>query len=316
AVFVGAAATIVAGGVAERMRFISYLAYSFIISALVYPIVGHWIWGGGWLADLGFYDFAGSTVVHTVGGFSALVATWMIGPRIGKFGADGSPRVIGGHNLPLAALGVFILWLGWFGFNAGSTLGFEDPGQIALIAVNTNLAAATSAIVAMSVAWLKFGKPDLALALNGALAGLVGVTAPCAAVSPLAAVAIGAVSGVIVVYGIVVLDRCRLDDPVGAVSVHGFCGVWGTLAVGLFGQAALGANADGLLYGGGLAALGVQAIGTVSCIAFVIVCMTVVFKAIDLAFGLRVSREAELRGLDVREHGMESYSGFQIFITD
>jgi len=316
AVFVGVAATIVAGGVAERMRFISYLAYSFIISALVYPIVGHWVWGGGWLADLGFYDFAGSTVVHAVGGFAALVGTWMIRPRIGKFGADGRPRVIAGHNLPLVALGVFILWLGWFGFNGGSTLGFDSPGQVALIAVNTNLAAAAGAIVAMSVAWLKFGKPDLALALNGTLAGLVGVTAPCAAISPLAAIAIGAVSGIIVVYGIVVLDRCRVDDPVGAVSVHGFCGVWGTLAVGLFGQEALGANADGLFYGGGFASLGVQAIGTLACTAFVIICMAVAFKAIDLTFGLRVSRESELRGLDVGEHGMESYGGFQIFITE
>jgi len=316
AVFVGAAATIVAGGMAERMRFAAYLAYSFIISAAIYPIVGHWVWGGGWLARIGFYDFAGSTVVHGVGGFAALVGTWMIGPRIGKFNPDGSPNVIGGHNLPLVALGVFILWLGWFGFNAGSTLGFDDPAQIALIAINTNLAAAAAAIMAMVLAWVKFGKPDLALALNGVLAGLVGVTAPCAIVSPVAAIGIGLVAGAVVIYGIVLLDRLRIDDPVGAIAVHGLCGVWGTLAVGLVGQSTLGAPADGLFYGGGFAVLGVQALGVAACLGFVVVAMAGVFKVIDLAIGLRVSEEAELRGLDVREHGLESYRGFQIFITE
>jgi Amt family ammonium transporter len=298
------------------MRFAAYLAYSFIISALVYPVVGHWVWGGGWLSGIGFYDFAGSTVVHGVGGFAALVGTWIMGPRIGKFSADGSPNVIGGHNLPLVALGVFILWLGWFGFNAGSTLGFDDPEQIALIAINTNLAAAAAAVVTMALAWIKFGKPDLALALNGVLAGLVGITAPCAVVSPVAAIGIGAIAGFVVLYGILMLDRLRVDDPVGAVAVHGFCGVWGTLAVGLFGQAALGAPADGLLYGGGLGQLAIQAVGIVACLGFVVVAMAVVFKLIDLTIGLRVSEEAELRGLDAREHGLESYSGFQIFITE
>jgi Amt family ammonium transporter len=316
AVFAGVAATIVAGSMAERMRFAAYLAYSFIISAAIYPVVGHWVWGGGWLAALGFYDFAGSTVVHGVGGFAALVGAWMLGPRIGKFNPDGSPNVIGGHNLPLVALGVFILWLGWFGFNAGSTLGFDDPGQIALIAINTNLAAAAAAIAAMALAWAKFGKPDLTLALNGVLAGLVGVTAPCAVVTPIAAIGIGFVAGLVVIYGIVLLDRLRLDDPVGAVAVHGFCGIWGTLAVGLVGQSALGAPADGLFYGGGFGAVGIQALGIVACLGFVIVAMAVVFKVIDLAIGLRVSEEAELRGLDVREHGLESYRGFQIFITE
>ena len=316
AVFVGAAAAIVAGGVAERMKFAAYLAYSFIISALVYPIVGHWIWGGGWLSEIGFYDFAGSTVVHAVGGFAALVGTWMIGPRIGKFNPDGTPNVIGAHNLPLVALGVFILWLGWFGFNAGSTLGFDDPVQIALIAINTNLAAVSGAIVTMTLAWIKFGKPDLAFALNGVLGGLVGITAPCAVVSPEAAIAIGGASGFVVIFGVVLLDRLRLDDPVGAVTVHGFCGVWGTLAVGLFGQAALGSPSDGLFYGGGVEQLGIQALGLAACIGFVMISMAVVFKIIDLTIGLRVSEEAEIRGLDVREHGLESYSGFQIFIAD
>jgi Amt family ammonium transporter len=316
AVFCGAAATIVAGGMAERMRFPAYLAYSFIISALIYPIIGHWVWGGGWLAELGFHDFAGSTVVHTVGGFAALVGTVIMGPRIGKFGRDGRPKVIQAHNLPLVSLGVFILWLGWFGFNAGSTLGFADPGQIARIAINTNMAAAASAMVTMALAWAKFGKPDLAFALNGVLAGLVGVTAPCAVIEPPGALLIGAISGVVVVYGVVLLDRLRIDDPVGAVAVHGLCGVWGTLAVGLLGQAALGAPADGLFHGGGLHALGVQALGVVACVGFVVATMAAVFKAIDLAIGLRVSEEAELRGLDMREHGLESYGGFQIFIAD
>jgi Amt family ammonium transporter len=316
AVFVGAAATIVAGGVAERMKFAAYLAYSFIISALIYPIVGHWVWGGGWLSNLGFYDFAGSTVVHGVGGFAALVGTWMLGPRIGKYNPDGSANVISGHNIPLVALGVFILWLGWFGFNAGSTLGFDDPGQIALIAINTNLAAVSGAIVVMALAWVKFGKPDVALTLNGVLAGLVGVTAPCAVVSPIAAIAIGAIAGIVVIYSVLFLDKLRLDDPVGAIGVHGFCGVWGTLAVGLFAQETLGAPADGLFYGGGLAQLGIQALGVIACLSFVVIAMAGVFKAIDLTIGLRVTRDAELRGLDVREHGMEAYSGFQIFINE
>jgi Amt family ammonium transporter len=240
----------------------------------------------------------------------------MLGPRIGKYNPDGSPNVIGGHNLPLVSLGVFILWLGWFGFNAGSTLGFDDPEQIALIAVNTNLAAAAGAIVTMTLAWIKFGKPDLSLALNGVLAGLVGITAPCAIVSPIAAIGIGAVAGVVVIYGVIFLDRLRLDDPVGAIAVHGLCGIWGTLAVGLVGEAALGAPADGLFFGGGPGQLAIQALGIVACLGFVMISMAVVFKVIDVTIGLRVSEEAELRGLDMREHGLESYSGFQIFITD
>jgi Amt family ammonium transporter len=316
AVFVGAAATIVAGGLAERMKFGAYLAYSFIISALVYPIVGHWVWGGGWLSELGFHDFAGSTVVHAVGGFTALVGIWMVGPRIGKYNADGSPNVIGTHNMPLAGLGVFILWVGWFGFNAGSTLGFDDPAQVALIAVNTNLAAVSGAIVAMAFAWIKYGKPDVAHSSNGVLAGLVSITAPFAVVSPIAAIVIGAVGGVVVIYSASYLERIRLDDPVGAVAVHGFCGVWGTLAVGLAGQAALGAPADGLFLGGGCTQLEIQALGIIACLGFVVVVMGGVFKLIDVTVGLRVSEEAELRGLDVHEHGSESYSGFQIFLTE
>jgi len=316
AVFAGAAATIVAGGMAERMKFGAYLAYSFLISAFVYPVVGHWVWGGGWLSALKFHDFAGSTVVHAVGGFTALVGTWLMGPRIGKFKSDGTPNVIGGHNIPLVSLGVFILWFGWFGFNPGSTLGLDDPAQVSRIAFNTNLSAAVASVAAMFMAWIKFGKPDLTLAMNGSLAGLVGITAPCAVVSPAASICIGLAAGVLSVYGVTWLDRLGIDDPVGAVPVHGMCGVWGTLAVGLFGQAALGSPQDGLFYGGGLDQLKIQALGVVASVAFVVVAMGLVFKAIDAVIGLRVSQEEELRGLDVGEHGMESYSGFQIFITE
>jgi Amt family ammonium transporter len=316
AVFAGAATTIVAGGMAERMKFGSYLVYSFVLSAFVYPVVGHWVWGGGWLSTLRFHDFAGSTVVHAVGGCATLVGCWLIGPRIGKFNSDGTPNVIGGHNIPLVALGVLILWFGWFGFNPGSTLGFDDPAQVARIAINTNLSAVAAAMGAMAIAWIKFGKPDLTLALNGSLAGLVGITAPCAVVSPNGALVIGAVAGVLSVYGVTWLDRLGLDDPVGAVPVHGMGGVWGTLAVGVFGRAALGAPRDGLLSGGGVDQLGVQALGLVACLGFIMVSMWLVFKAIDIVLGLRVSAETELRGLDVGEHGLESYSGFQIFITE
>jgi Amt family ammonium transporter len=316
AVFAGAAATIVAGAVAERMRFSAYLAYSFIISAFVYPVVGHWVWGGGWLSQLNFHDFAGSTVVHAVGGVSALVGAWLLGPRFGRFNQDGSSNPIGGHNLPLVTIGVFILWFGWYGFNAGSTLGTSDPGTIARVAINTTLAPSMAAIVAMMTAWIRFGKPDLTIALNGSLAGLVGITAPCAVVGSGASIFIGAVAGILVVFGVTWLNQLKIDDPVGAIPVHGLCGVWGTLAVGLFGQAALGAPADGLFYGGGFGQLGIQSLGVVACLSFTAISMWIVFKVIAVTVGLRVSHETELRGLDLDEHGLDSYSGFQIFTTD
>ncbi|UCG56445.1 MAG: ammonium transporter [Phycisphaerales bacterium] len=315
AAFCGAAATIVAGGMAERMKFVGYLAYSFIISALVYPIVGHWIWGGGWLSKMGFADFAGSAVVHTVGGFAALVGTSVLGPREGKYGVDGKPNVLAGHSIPLASLGVFILWFGWFGFNAGSTLGVTDGSTIARVALNTNLAAALGGIAAMVTVWKRFGKPDLSMAMNGALAGLVAITAPCAFVEPWAAIVIGAVGGYVVVRGVELLDRLRIDDPVGAVPVHGVCGVWGTLSVGIFGREALGLANDGLVYGGNPTQLGIQMVGSFAVVIFVVVSMGIIFKVIDMAVGLRVSREEELRGLDIGEHGMEAYGGFQIFST-
>jgi Amt family ammonium transporter len=315
AAFCGAAATIVAGGMAERMKFPAYLIYSFIISAFIYPIVGHWIWGGGWLSEMGFADFAGSTVVHTVGGCAALVGTSILKPREGKYAIDGKPNVLAGHNIPLASLGVFILWFGWFGFNAGSTLGVTDGSNIARIAINTNLAAALGGIAAMATVWKRFGKPDLSMAMNGALAGLVAITAPCAYVDPWAALVIGIIAGYAVVRGVELLDKLHIDDPVGAFPVHGICGIWGTLSVGIFGKASLGLANNGFIYGGNPMQLGIQIVGSVSTVAFIVICMGIVFKLIDKTVGLRIGREEELRGLDIGEHGMEAYGGFQIFCT-
>jgi len=315
AAFCGAAATIVAGGMAERMKFPAYLIYSFIISAFIYPIVGHWIWGGGWLANLGFADFAGSTVVHAVGGFAALIGTLILKPRLGKYNPDGSANAITGHNIPLASLGVFILWFGWFGFNPGSTLSVGNGDLIARVAINTNLAAAAGGVMAMITVWKMFGKPDLSMAMNGALAGLVAVTAPCAFVDPWAAIVIGAVGGVVVVLGVVFLDKLCIDDPVGAVPVHGFNGLWGTLSIGLFGKEALGVAHNGLFYGGGLTQLGIQFVGVGAAVVFILITMGGLFKLIDKTIGLRVTPEEEYKGLDIGEHGMESYSGFQIFTT-
>jgi len=314
AAFCGAAATIVAGGMAERMKFSAYLIYTVFISALVYPIIGHWIWGGGWLSQMGFADFAGSTVVHAVGGWSALIGTILLGPRIGKF-VKGKAKAIAGHSIPLASLGVFILWFGWFGFNAGSTLAVGNGELIGLVALNTNLAAAAGAISAMVTVWIVFGKPDLSMTMNGALAGLVAVTAPCAFISPWAAIVIGIIGGVIVVFGVGLLDRLNIDDPVGAFPVHGMNGIWGTLSVGIFGQKALGLASDGLIYGGGFKQLGIQSLGAASATIFAVAIMGLVFYVIKITIGLRVSKEEEARGLDIGEHGMESYAGFQIFTT-
>ena len=316
AVFAGTAATIVSGAVAERMKFVAYMAYSFLITAFVYPVVGHWVWGGGWLANLNFHDFAGSTVVHGVGGITALIAAMMLGPRIGRFNPDGTARHIAGHSMPLVTMGVFILWFGWYGFNAGSTLGMEDPATVGRVAMNTTLAAATGALSAMVTSWVKFKKPDLSLALNGSLAGLVAITAPCAVVGDGAAIYIGLIAGVLVVFGIGWLNRLQIDDCVGAFPVHGLCGIWGTLAVGFFGQKVLGAPSDGLFYGGGIGQLGIQCLGVIACLGFTAVAMWVIFKMIEALIGLRVSEETELKGLDLEEHGMVSYGGFQIFTTE
>ncbi|MDZ7724870.1 MAG: ammonium transporter [candidate division KSB1 bacterium] len=312
-VFAGTAATIVSGAMAERTKFTGYLLYSVFICALIYPIFGSWAWGslfngGGWLEKIGFVDFAGSTVVHSIGGWLALAGAIVLGPRIGKFGPDKKPRAIPGHNIALAALGVFILWFGWFGFNPGSTT--LGDGEIGRVAVTTNLAAAAGAIAALFTSWLSGGKPDGSMALNGALAGLVGITAGCYTVSPLGSLAIGFVAGVIVVYSVYFIERkLKVDDPVGAVSVHGVCGAWGTLAVGLFNVK------GGLFYGDGFGLLGIQAIGVLAGFVWAFGTGMILFTLIKKTAGLRVSEKEELEGLDIGEHGMEAYSGFQIFIT-
>jgi Amt family ammonium transporter len=316
AAFCGATASIVAGGMAERMKFGAYFVFSFIISSFIYPVVGHWIWGGGWLAKLNFVDFAGSTVVHIVGGFSALVGTIILKPRLGKYNPDGKPKVIAGHNIPLASLGVFILWFGWFGFNAGSTLSVGDGSLIGRIALNTNLSAVSGALSALLVIWVFFKKPDLSMMMNGSLAGLVAITASCAFVEPWAAILIGAIAGILVVVSVVLLDKLQIDDPVGAVPVHAVNGLFGTLALGIFGQKALGLANDGLAYGGGWTQFGIQAMGASVVIIFVVISMTIIFKLIDTVIGLRVSKESERKGLDIGEHGMESYDGFQIFSNE
>ena len=309
AVFAGTAATIVSGAIAERTKFKSYLIVSGLIAGIVYPISGHWIWGGGWLADLGFQDFAGSTVVHSVGGWAALVGAIVLGPRLGRFGRDGSAHTIPGHSLPLAMLGVFVLWFGWFGFNPGSTMAAIP--SIAEIAVTTNLAAAAGALSAMGAAWVLMKKPDVGTTANGALAGLVGITAGCAFVENWAAVVIGAVAGVIVVVAVRAVERLRIDDPVGAFAVHGVCGVWGTLATGLFAAPRLvesvGIGEPGLFYGGGLSQLFTQLIGVGAVALWVIVASGAIFLLLKKTIGVRVTAEEEAEGLDIGEHGMWGY---------
>ena len=303
-VFCATAATIVSGAMAERTKFIGYIAYSIVLSALIYPVFGSWAWGslfngGGWLEGFGFIDFAGSTVVHSVGGWAALAGAIVLGPRMGKYAKDGTARAIPGHNIPLAALGVFILWLGWFGFNPGSTTVADK--SIAMIFVNTNLAAATGAVFAMIVSWLKFGKPEISMSLNGALAGLVGITAGCANVSPTSSIIIGAIAGVLVVFSVLFFDKIKVDDPVGAVSVHGVCGAWGTLAAGIFNMGGTSASI-----------IGVQMLGMGTCFAWTFSMAFVMFKLIDKTIGLRVSPEEEAEGLDFSEHGGNAYPDFSV----
>ena len=309
-VFAATAATIVSGAMAERTKFVSYVIYSAVISLVIYPVVGHWIWGGGWLSKMGFIDFAGSTVVHSVGGWAALVGAAILGPRIGKYNKDGKPNAIPGHSITLAALGVFILWFGWFGFNPGSTLAGTDM-NIGKIAMTTNLAAAAGACVVMIITWLRYGKPDVSMTLNGALAGLVAITAGCAAVSMVGSIFIGIISGFVVVFGIEFIDKVlKIDDPVGAIGVHALNGSIGTLCVGLF------ATESGLFYGKGLHQLGVQAIGVGAVAVWVFVTTFVLFKVIKATVGLRVDKEHEEVGLDINEHGSEAYADFQVKSSD
>lgn len=311
-VFAATAATIVSGAMAERTKFTSYMIYSIIISLVIYPVSGHWIWGAGWLADLGFWDFAGSTVVHSLGGWLALVGAFVLGPRIGKFAADGTPRAIPGHNLVLVTLGVFILWLGWFGFNPGSTMA-ADGATFSHIVCTTNAAGAIGAITALITAKLLFKKWEATMALNGVLAGLVAITAPCPWVSIGGALCIGGIAGVLVVCSVLFIEKTlKIDDPVGAVSVHGVCGAFGTLSIGLFSTAnGTASPLPGLFYGGGMTQLINQAIGVGAVFAWAVVTGAICFYGIKATVGLRVSPEEEAEGLDIGEHGNDAYHGFQ-----
>lgn len=320
-VFCATAATIVSGSMAERTNFSAYCAYSAVISLLVYPVSGHWIWGGGWLYQMGFHDFAGSTCVHMVGGVIACLGAAILGPRIGKYDKNGKARAIPGHNLTACALGVFILWFCWFGFNGASTVAM-DTADAAITAstafMTTNLAAAVATVAAMIITWIRYGKPDVSMTFNASLAGLVAITAPSDCVTPIGAFFIGLVAGIIVVFSVEFFDNvAKIDDPVGAVSVHMVNGIWGTLSVGLFSTGADGVG-KGLFYGGGFKQLGIQALGVVSVAAYVLVVMFIAFKVIDKIIGLRVPAQIEIDGLDIHEHGLTSaYSGFAITdVTD
>ena len=324
-VFCATTATIVSGAMAERTRFLSYCVYSAVISAVIYPIEAHWTWGGGWLAAMGFHDFAGSNCIHMVGGISALIGAAILGPRIGKFVKDKTGKVtkvnaFPGHNIPMGALGVFILWLGWYGFNGAAC---TDMAQLGSVFVTTTIAPAIATVVCMIFTWIKYGKPDVSMCLNASLAGLVAITAPCDVTDALGATIIGAVSGVLVVFGVWFLDNViRVDDPVGAVAVHMFNGIWGTIAVGLFATNtapayaiadAAGNEMVGLFYGGGFKLLGIQTVGMLATAAWTAVTITITFLIIKAIFGLRASEEEELTGLDVTEHGLASaYSGFSL----
>ena len=321
-VFCATTATIVSGAMAERTKFLSYCIYSGVISALIYPIEAHWIWGGGWLSQIGFHDFAGSCAIHMVGGISALVGAKILGPRIGKFNTDKDGKVtkvnaFPGHSIPLGALGVFILWLGWYGFNGAAATSVEQLGSIF---VTTTIAPAVATVVCMIFTWIKYGKPDVSMCLNASLAGLVAITAPCDVTDAFGAIVIGAVAGVLVVFGVWLLDyKLRIDDPVGAVAVHMMNGIWGTISVGFFatntvpGYAIADAAGTELFYGGGLKLLGLQMIGFASVAAWTLVTITIVFLVIRATIGLRASQEEEIVGLDATEHGLASaYSGFSI----
>jgi len=315
-VFCGTAATIVSGAVAERIKYKSFIVFTLLLTVLIYPVVGHWIWGGGWLAKLGMFDFAGSTVVHSVGGWAALAGVLVLGPRYGKYTDDGRIRPIPGHNLSLATMGCFVLWFGWFGFNPGSTMAL-DPAAIGHIAVTTNTAAAAATLSATLLTWLWLGKPELGMTLNGCLAGLVAITAPCAFVGVGSAILIGLIAGVLVVVAVMMFDRLRIDDPVGALSVHLVNGVFGTICVGLFAQDKITGTAtgSGLFFGGGFKLLAAQAAGVVAVGIFTFVIACAVWYALKMIAGLRVSAEEETIGLDLGEHGTKAYPDFQGFLT-
>ena len=317
-VFCATSATIVSGAMAERTKFSAYCVYSFLISLIVYPVSGHWIWGGGFISQMGFHDFAGSCAVHMVGGIAALIGAAILGPRIGKYSKSGKSKAIPGHNLTVGALGVFILWFCWFGFNGASTVSMEGDAIVSAgkIFVNTNLSAAVATVAVMFITWFRYKKPDVSMSLNGSLAGLVAITAACDTVSPASAAIIGIISGFVVVFGIEFIDKVlKIDDPVGAVGVHALNGAFGTLAVGLFSDGT-GTGWKGLLTGGGFHGFGIQLLGMCITIGWVAVTMTIIFQALKHTMGLRVSPEEEIAGLDGKEHGLASaYDGFVVHDT-
>ncbi len=311
-VFCGTAATIVSGAVAERVKYVSFIIFSFVLTLVIYPIVGHWVWGGGWLADLGFMDFAGDSVVHSLGGWAALAGAMLLGPRIGKYSKEGKPKAIPGHSMSLAVIGLFVLWLGWFGFNPGSTMSFQNPSDVFHILMTTNTSAIAAVLTSTITSWIVMKKPDLGMTINGCLAGLVGITGGCAYVSIEASLLIGAIAGVLVVFAVIFFDKRRIDDPVGATSVHLGCGIFGTLCVGVFAQEGVTtlSTTNGLLYGGGFRLLGVQLLGTLAIGAFTFVSSGLVWLALKKTLGIRVSREEEIQGLDIGEHGNIAYPDF------
>ena len=311
-VFCGTAATIVSGAVAERIKYISFIIFSFVLTLVIYPIVGHWVWGGGWLSQLGFMDFAGDTVVHSVGGWAALAGVLVLGPRIGKYDKDGKPKAIPGHNMSLAVIGLFVLWLGWFGFNPGSTMSFQNPSDVMHILMTTNTSAIAAVLTSTATSWIFIGKPDLGMTINGCLAGLVGVTGACAYVTIEVSLLIGALAGIIVVFAVLFFDKIKIDDPVGATSVHLCCGIFGTICVGLFAKEGVTtlSTVNGLFYGGGLGLLGVELLGIVSVGGFVFLSSLLVWYILKKTVGIRVSREEELAGLDIGEHGNIAYPDF------
>jgi Amt family ammonium transporter len=331
-VFAGTAATIVSGAVAERIKYHSFIIFSFLMALAIYPVTGHWVWGAGFLGQKGFWDFAGCTAVHSVGGWAALTGAIILGPRIGKYGPDGRPRALPGHNMTAAFIGCLVLWFGWFGFNPGSTMGVAGDGGAAAasVAVNTNFAAAAATLTATLTAWLLLGKPDIGMTLNGCLAGLVGITASAAYVTAPASILIGAIAGVLVVFSVLFFDKVRVDDPVGATSVHLVCGIFGTLCVGLFtlkdlsgstaagpfGTMAVGGPKAGLFYGGGFEQLWIQLLGVLAVGAYVVPVSAICWLIIKAVVGLRVSPQEEIEGLDIGEHGNEAYHGFVMVRTE
>ncbi len=311
-VFCGTAATIVSGAVAERVKYISFIVFSFVLTLVIYPIIGHWVWGSGWLASIGFMDFAGDTVVHSVGGWAALAGALILGPRIGKYGKDGKAKAIPGHNMSLAVIGLFVLWLGWFGFNPGSTMSFQNPADVMHILMTTNTAAIAAILTSTATSWIVIGKPDLGMTINGCLAGLVGITGSCAYVSIEASLLIGAIAGIIVVYAVMFFDKIKVDDPVGATAVHLCCGVFGTICVGLFAREGVTSlsTKNGLFYGGGFELIWIQLIGIIAVGAFVFISSLLVWYLIKKTIGIRVSPEEEIAGLDIGEHGNIAYPDF------